>query len=512
MNQSTENSSQRLNEFAVMDLGSNSFHMIVAREKNGTLQIMNKMKQYVHLATGLNEQKELDQESITRGINCLTLFAERVKNFPPENIRIVGTYTLRVARNRHQFLQQAAAVLPYPIEIISGQEEARLIYAGIAHTESLAGLKLVIDIGGGSTEIAVGDKFEPLLVDSRSMGCVTYSQQFFPDGHITKSAFNRAKMAAEQQVEKINAFIQEMNIPVACGSSGTIKSIYNVLLDMGVSDGILTPQRINDLTSYVLEFKTFSDIDFPSLSKERKSIFVAGLAILAGLFSALNLRELHYTQSALREGVLYEMATLSGDYGIKQRTATALSQQYNVDVKHAHKVVNTTKYLLQQWKKQTPVLITPMLETTLYWAALLHEVGLNINLSSIHKHSAYILQNSNLPGFNQEQQLLLATLVRYHRKSIKIDNVPAFNLFEHKQIIPLLQLLRIAVLLNNQRQRDLTLSSFILNVIDDGKRNHLELIIDKPFAEKNRLIILDLEEEQRSWQQVKDWQLTVNIE
>lgn len=505
-------SSDTFNEYAVLDLGSNSFHMIIARRINHSVQIIYKNKRSVRLALGLDAKNELSQRSIDSGIDCLAMFAERLNGFPTSHVRIVATHTLRVATNRHKFIEAAASVMPYPIEIISGQEEARLIYTGIVRTEAstLADIKLTIDIGGGSTEMAVGRDFEPYLVESRPMGCVTYTHQFFPDNRIDRSTFNRIKLAAEQQVEKIAPFIKVQNISIAYGSSGTIKSVYNILLDIGVDDGIITPKRLDDLTNYILEFKNTQSIDYPSVSKDRKMILVAGLAIMSGLFKAFDLKELHYSHSALREGVLYEMAEGNNYHDVRQNTAIAFSKQYLVDERHAKNVVNTAQYFFQQWQARSPVNIGVTLEAILYWAALLHEVGLSINFSSIHKHSAYILQNSNMPGFNQEQQLLLATLVRYHRKSLKLDNIPHFSLFNEKQIISLLQLLRLAVLVNNQRASHFDPAIFQLK-LDPERLTHIELVISRINAENNRLILLDLEQEQAYWGLVKHWQLTLNI-
>lgn len=500
------------NEYAVIDLGSNSFHMVIARSINGATQIIYKNKQNIHLATGLNADLELSESSIKRGIECLTLFAERLIGFPIENVRIVATHTLRVAKNRLQFLTEATKVLPYPIEIISGQEEARLIYLGTMTTESTSATdtKFVMDIGGGSTEIAIGkgNDLKPVIVGSRPMGCVTYTKQFFPEQRIDKASFQRAKLAAEQQIEGMVNTIKKQNITIAFGTSGTFKSIYNILLDLGVSDGIITSQRLNDLISYVLEFKSFHDIDYPSLSKERKNVFVGGLAIFSGVFNALGLEAVHYSPSALREGVLYELIDGPNYRDVRQNTAESLSQHYNIDENHAKQVVKTAKYLFNQWKNQASISIPPNLEAILYWAAQLHEVGLKINFSSIHKHSSYILKNSNLPGFNEEQQLLLSTLVRYHRKSINMSDFPYFSLFEYKHIIPLLQILRLSILINNQRNADLNIEAFELKIANK-ELSKITLKINKRFVESNKLILLDLEQEQKYWKSVNDWKLSI---
>lgn len=507
------NKEHHFNEYAVVDLGSNSFHMIVAKKVNNSLQVIYKNKLNIHLATGLNKDYRLSLSSINRGVNCLALFAERLKNFPPSHVKVIGTYTLRAAKNRRQFLIAAAKVFPYPIEIISGQEEARLIYVGAINAEPTqkSDVKFIIDVGGGSTEIAIGTDNNPSLAESRPMGCVTYTKQFFPHHIISPQAFERARLAAEQQVEKLISLVKSKNVSIAFGSSGTIKSIYNILLDLGVTDGIITQQRLDDLVSYTLEFKHFNDINFPSLSKERKHVFVSGLAIFCGVFNAFNLQELHYAQSALREGVLYEITgnTLYPQ-DICHKTINVLLKQYNVDKNHANKTAKTAQYLFSQWQSSSNFPKDVTLESLLYWAAQLHEIGLNINFSGIHKHSAYILQNSNMPGFNEEQQFLLSTLVRYHRKSFKVNELPYFSLFEAKHIQAILQILRLAVLINNQRTANLDPKVFKLRTInnDIGK---VELTIDREFAKNNRLILLDLEQEQTYWQQNKHCQLDIII-
>ena len=502
----------KFNEYAVVDLGSNSFHMIIARNIDGARQIIYKHKKNIHLATGLNEYNELSESSINRGIECLALFAERLNGFPAENVRIVATYTLRIAKNRLKFLNEAAKILPYPIEIISGQEEARLIYLGTMTAESTNenDSKFVVDIGGGSTEIAIGkgNDLKPILVASRPMGCVTYTKQFFPQKKIDYHSFQQAKLAAEQQIENLINLIKKQNISAAFGTSGTIKSIYRILLDIGVSDGIITPKRLDDLISYVLEFNDFHEIDFPSLSEERKNVFVSGLAIFSGVFNALGLKELQFSPSALREGVLYELIDGPNYRDIRQTTAESLSQHYNIDERHAKQIVKTAKYFFSQWKAQSSMIIPQSVESILYWAAQLHEVGLKINFSSIHKHSSYILKNSNLPGFNEEQQLLLSTLVRYHRKSINIEEFPYFSLFEFKHIIAMLQILRLSILINNQRSNDLDLDAFKL-ILSQEKFTKVTLAIDKLFVENNRLILLDLEQEQKYWKAVNNWKLSI---
>ncbi|TCV91941.1 exopolyphosphatase [Biostraticola tofi] len=493
---------QKPEEFAAIDLGSNSFHMVIARVVNGAMQVLGRLKQRVHLADGLGSDNVLSEDAMERGLNCLALFAQRLQGFPPQRVCIVGTHTLREAVNAQEFLTRAAQVIPFPIEIISGHEEARLIFMGVEHTQAAKGRKLVLDIGGGSTELVIGENFEPLLVESRRMGCISFGNQFFPGGVISPGHFRRARLAAAQKVETLAWQYRIMGWQVALGASGTFKAIVEVLTELGEKDGVITPERLEMLYQQVIKYKQFSSLSLPGLSEERRGVFVPGLAILMGVADALSLKELRLSDCALREGVLYEMEGRFRHQDIRSRTAKSLAEHYNIDTDQARRVCDTTESLYQHWLLQNPEQHSPQLEALLKWAALLHEVGLGINHSGLQRHSAYILQHTNMPGFTQEQQLLLSTLVRYHRKAIKIDDMPRFNLFRKKHYLPCLQLLRLAVLLNNQRQATSLVE--VKLTTDDG---HWLLTFPAGFLTQNNLVQLDLEREQSYWSTVAGWQL-----
>ncbi|EOL9014002.1 exopolyphosphatase [Cronobacter malonaticus] len=498
----------RPEEFAAVDLGSNSFHMVIARVVDGAMQIIGRLKQRVHLADGLDENNMLTEEAMERGLACLSLFAERLQGFSAANVCIVGTHTLRQASNATDFLRRAEKVIPYPIEIISGNEEARLIFMGVEHTQPERGRKLVIDIGGGSTELVIGEDFEPQLVESRRMGCVSFGQHFFPNGEITPDNFRRARLAAVQKLESLAWQYRLKGWTVALGASGTIKAAHEVLVEMGEKDGFITPDRLDMLRDEVLKFGHFSALTLPGLSEERKVVFVPGLAILCGVFDALAIRELRLSDGALREGVLYEMEGRFRHQDIRIRTAQSLANQYHIDREQAHRVLDTTMLMYEQWEQQNPKLANPSLAALLKWAAMLHEVGLGINHSGLHRHSAYILQNSDLPGFNQEQQMMMATLVRYHRKAIKLDELPRFTLYKKKQFLPLIKLLRLGVLLNNQRQATTTPPTLVLNTDE----NHWTLRFPHDWFSQNALVLLDLEREQQYWEGVTGWKLNIEEE
>ena len=498
-------SNNKPQEIAAIDLGSNSFHMVIARIVNGALQVLGRLKQRVHLADGLDSNNMLSEEAMERGIACLALFAERLQGFPEENVCIVGTHSLRQAANAEEFLKRAAKVIPYPIEIISGHEEARLIFMGVAHTQPEKGRKLVIDIGGGSTEMVIGEDFDPLLVESRRMGCVSFARQFFPNGEISKDNFQRARLAAAQKLENMAWQYRIQGWQSALGASGSIKAAHEVLIALGEKDGLITPERLELLRNEVLKYKRFSELALPGLSEDRQAVFVPGLSILCGVFDALAIKQLRLSDGALREGVLYEMEGRFRHQDIRSRTARSLAEHYNIDHEQAYRVLSTVQQLYAQWMAQNSKLVHPQLEASLNWAAMLHEVGLSINHSGMHRHSAYILQNTNLPGFNQEQQLLLATLVRFHRKGVKLDELPRLTLFKKKQYIPLIQILRLAALLNNQRQSTTTPESLEL----ETNGFHWILRFPQGYLQQNNLVQLDVEKEQSYWKDVEGWSLLV---
>lgn len=495
-------------EFAAIDLGSNSFHMVIARVVDGAMQVLGRLKQRVHLADGLDHNNVLSEEAMQRGLNCLALFAERLQGFSPANVTIVGTHTLREAVNAEDFLRRAADVIPYPIEVISGNEEARLIFMGVEHTQPEKGRKLVIDIGGGSTEMVIGEDFEPKLVESRRMGCVSFANLYFPGGVISKENFRRARLAAAQKLETMTWQYRLTGWQYALGASGSIKAACEVLLAMGEKEKLITPERLEILYDEVIKYKSFDALSLPGLSDERKAVFVPGLAILSGVFDALAIRELRLSDGALREGVLYEMEGRFRHQDIRSRTAQSLANHYAIDSDQARRVLETTEKLYLQWRDQNPKLANPQLSALLKWAAMLHEVGLTINHSGMQRHSSYILQNTNMPGFNQDQQTLLATLVRFHRKAVKVDEMPRLTLFKKKQFLPLVFLLRLGALLNNQRQATTTPESLRLDT-DDG---HWTLTFPTDYFSQNNLVQLDLEREQSYWKEVTGWQLMIQEE
>ncbi|MFT4995330.1 MAG: exopolyphosphatase/guanosine-5'-triphosphate,3'-diphosphate pyrophosphatase, partial [Paraglaciecola sp.] len=433
---------------AALDIGSNSFHLVVARIMAGSVQILHRVKQKVRLADGLDKDDVLSDEAQQRGLEALETLVESLQGIEPENVRIVATYTLRKARNAKDFIKAAKRILPYPVEVISGAEEARLIYQGVAHTNYDDGQRLVIDIGGGSTEFIIGEGFNTKILRSLQMGCVSYTKRFFKQGELTQKAFNKAITCAQQELEMIDKTFMQIGWNSSIGCSGTIRTVIELAqqLDSTKRQNLVSLSDLDTLTSLCCAAGNSECLQIEGLSEDRQGVFAAGLAILTAIFRSLQISEMSFSPAALREGVLYEMEEQLSHTDIRQRSAESLATRYDVDIDQAKRVLATTMSLYQSCKKAWSI-GHDELKDMLGWAALLHEVGMQINTRGIQRHSGYILQNLDLPGFNQEQQNLLATLVRFHRKKIRPSDVPEFVLHQPEQVNRLLAILRLAVLL-----------------------------------------------------------------
>ena len=298
-------------EIAAIDLGSNSFHMIVARIINGSIQVLSRLKQKVRLADGLDEHNVLSQEAIERGVNCLALFAERLQGFEPKDVMSSALIPYEEQSIMMNFLRQAATVFPYPINIISGQTEAKTIYAGVCHTQPESGRKLVIDIGGGSTEMIIGDDFTPLVAESRHMGCVSFAKKFFPNGEISKENFEQARQSAVNKIEDLSWEYRKLGWQSVLGSSGTIKTVYQVITATLDPNGIITAERLQNLIERTLQASHFEELNIAGLNPDRVDVFVPGLAILSAVFDVFGLENMRYSDGALREGVIYSLEKTS---------------------------------------------------------------------------------------------------------------------------------------------------------------------------------------------------------
>lgn len=439
---------------AAIDMGSNSFHMVVARLVHGEIRTLEKMGEKVQLGAGLDDQNRLTEDAQERALACLSRFAQRLSGMPASGVQIVGTNALRVARNAHEFIHRAEEVLGFPVEIIAGREEARLIYLGVSHTLSDdAGRRLVIDIGGGSTEFIIGERFEAQELESLHMGCVSFRNRYFEDGRITRRQMDRAVTHAGQELLHIRNRYRRLGWSSAVGSSGSIKAISNALAALKITNGTLTYPAMKELRKRLVDMGHIDRLSELGVRTERHSIFPAGFAILMAAFESLGIEEMSYADGALREGLLYDIVGRIQHEDVRERTIQALQERYHVDQDHGRAVEETAIAAWQQVAEPWGI-DTPMDEDVLRWACRLHEIGLTISHSQYHKHGAYLLRYSDLPGFTQQFQQDLATLVRGHRRKFASTVFEGTDPGDYARLRYLCLLIRLAVLIQHSRNQE----------------------------------------------------------
>ncbi|MFY8275540.1 guanosine-5'-triphosphate,3'-diphosphate diphosphatase [Pseudoalteromonas sp. SSDWG2] len=493
------NSSLQDDLYAVIDLGSNSFHMLIAKTVAGSLQTIGRVKRKVRLAAGLNEQMQLSPRAMQRGWECLALFAERLQDIPPHQVKIVATATLRLAKNADVFRERAEQILGHPVHVISGEEEAKTIYKGVAHTSACSGKQLVIDIGGASTEIVIGEGHQAIHYTSLHMGCVTYLESFFKDGLLSEANYTQAINAAKQTIAPIVAQYTQTGWEYAAGASGTVQAIQEIMVAQR-QDETLTLDKLLDIKSLTTQYASIDDLQLPGLSEERRLVFVSGLAILIAIFESLDVKSMGLAGGALREGVLYTMIPELQRKDIRQRTIESFIARYHIDSRQGERVACIANLLLSQLAPQWHVSDTD--SALLKCAAMLHEVGLLIEYKKYPKHGAYILKNTDMPGFTRQQHKLIAQLVHYHKGDISAG---AFDsLGAHQQLATrLVKILRLAVTLSMRRQND------VLPELDIKETNgELTLNIDKQWLEAHPLMFNELEQES-IYHRNAGWKLTI---
>lgn len=431
--------------FAALDLGSNSFHLLLASFKSGKMTCMDRYKDVVRLASGLDEKGRLTDEIMQEAFNSLPKFAERIRHIPKARVRVIGTNALRMAKNSDEFLHKAETILGVPIDIISGAEEARLIYLGVAKDFTPGDKRrLVVDIGGGSTELVLGSA-EPEAVESLYMGCVSFMKRFFPDGKLSKKQYQAAVIAARAELQSIDPRLFSQPWDEVVGASGTICAVHN-LCEALFDRPTITLSHIKTIAEMVYSKKHFKEIDLLDLSPDRKPVLPAGLAILQGVFEELVIHEMISSEYTIREGVVHELAGRVYHQDRRELTIMQMMKNYHVDQAQAQRVQQLAIKLFGDTKDQFVSTVSSP-EDLLTWAASLHEIGLQISHGGYHKHSAYILANADMPGFSRQDQRLLSQLVLNHRRKIKLaDSSYGVNPDWHLFVI-----LRLACLFNRRR-------------------------------------------------------------
>jgi exopolyphosphatase/guanosine-5'-triphosphate,3'-diphosphate pyrophosphatase len=400
---------------AGVDLGSNSFHMIVARIENGQPQVIDRIKEMVQLGAGLDDKKRLEDDARARALDCLGRFGQRLRALPRGAVRAVGTNTLRQLRDGDDFLRAAESALGHPVEVISGHEEARLIYLGVAHGLAGQETRLVVDIGGGSTELIIGEGFEPHRMESLHMGCVSMSRRFFPKGRITERAMKDAVIGGRLEVRPVQAHFNQDQWQTAIGSSGTVKAIRDIVHAAGWCDDGISRGSLKKLRRMIVDAGHTEKLEAEGLAAERRAVLPGGVAVLSAVFKALDIDGMRVSDEALREGLLYELLGYIRHEDVRDRTVDSLCKRYGIDERQAKRVEISAAALLGQVARSWD-LTAPEHAELLSWAARLHEIGLTVSHSSFHKHGAYLVANSDLSGFSRQQQSVLAALIRGHRR------------------------------------------------------------------------------------------------
>lgn len=483
--------------YAALDLGSNSFHMIVVRSDGAGLQTVDSVKHMVRLGEGLDEDGFLSAQSMARGIEALTQMAQILRPIPSEHIRAVGTNTLRVAKNGADFLRAGEAALGIPIEIISGEEEARLIYLGITAHNSFKDHNLVIDVGGGSTEIIVGDGSSPILLRSLKMGCANMARQFFPKGKISAAAVKKARKHVGQMIEPHIRAFRKQHWERAILSSGTAKAVEKLLAKPGGGVSAAQLEQLLDILADIGDAKILPD-RLP-IDPARAFGFAGGVCIFAALFEHLRIDRALVSQEALREGVVLDLMGRSNSHDERAATVASLMQRFTVSARQAAQVKSLALHLYAQLPEMPPVRFAPLLS----YACDLHEIGLAVSHSKQQQHGAYLLENADMPGFSRLMQHMLAFLVQHQRK--KLPAPPADIPDSHHAFLwQKLLCLRLAVLICRARAPIASADYPALT----RRGNTLNLRFPDHYLAAHPLTIADLQEEQKHWHKHGGWQLS----
>lgn len=476
---------------AAVDLGSNSFHLQVVRVVGDQLYPLDSLREPVRIGAGLTRDKRMNEESQARALECLQRFGERLRDFDRHAVRAVGTNTLRVAKNAGAFLKQAKAALGFPIEVVAGREEARLIYLGVSHSlPASTDKRLVVDIGGGSTEFVIGRGHQPLKLESIYMGCVSYSLKYFADGKITKGAMKRAELAARNELQTMVAGFSSRHWRQAVGSSGTARALAEILQLNGYAEAGITPDGLDRLRSAMIKAGDIERLDLKGLKSDRLPVLPGGLAIMIAAMSELGIEAMAVAAGSMRQGVLYDLLGRFQHHDMRDVTVSQFMQRYHVDSKQAGRV---SSLALKLYERMTVGAIDADDAAPLYisWAAKLHEIGISVAYSGYHRHSAYIVQNAEMPGFSQMEQSQLSTLVLAHRRSLKkifADNVESVDW-------RMVMALRLAALIYRSRA-DIELPAIDVKALNRVGR----FDVDRDWLASNPLTVTALQEEIEEWE------------
>jgi len=479
---------------AVVDLGSNSFHLMTARLVDGEPIVVDRLREPVQLAAGLDERRRLAPMVVERALACLRRFGQRLREVPDYRVRAVGTNTFRVARDAGEFIDRAESALGFPIDVVSGAEEARLIFLGVSHTLPDDGkARLVADIGGGSTECILGRGFEILDAHSLHMGCIGFSQRYFPEGRIDRKGMDAALLASRLELRPLEHRFRQSGWDQAVGSSGTVRAVRDVLVAAGLSERVISARGLRALRKKMVDAGHIDACGFVGLRRDRAAVFAGGVSILSAIMETFRLEQLDFSSGSLREGVAYDLLGRIRHEDIRERTIRIFQERYHADVAQASRVERAADRLWQV-VQATWRLDDEELHSWLRWAARLHEIGLAVSYRNHHHHGRYLIENSDMPGFARNDQRVLAALVGSHRRRVRketLDLVPPGLLAVAKGLVAVL---RLAVVLNRGRSPDPPWPTRI-----EVERERLTLRFAPGFVRRHPLTIADLRAESESF-------------
>jgi exopolyphosphatase/guanosine-5'-triphosphate,3'-diphosphate pyrophosphatase len=485
------NTPERTDTYAAVDLGSNSFHLLVARRDHGELRVLDRIKDMVRLGGGLDAEGRLDPAVQDRAFASLARFGQRLRGIPQDNLRAVGTQTFRRMKNANAFLMIAETALGCGIDIIAGREEARLIYLGVI--QGVAGhedRRLVIDIGGGSTELVIGQGSQPLEMESLQYGCVSLTRRFFGDGRLSRKRWNKALSSVLADMQELRLRYLRAGWDSAIGSSGTIRAVEAICQRLGWVERDITSDALEMLSDRLLKFDTIDDVNLPGLSERRHPVLVGGLVMLRACFEALEIKVMKVSRFALREGVLQDMLGRLEHRDPRDKTVESFMSRYSVDMAQVERVKRTA--LAACDKIAGSMFLRPIHRQLLGWATDLHETGLSVSHSQYQVHSGYLVENSDMPGFTRQEQLFLAALVRNHRRAIPRGFTDKLPTRLHEPLRITLLCLRFACILCRSRD-DSAIPGFRLS----GSDNRVTVNFPADWAEAHPLTVFDLQQEAR---------------
>ena len=480
---------------AAVDLGSNSFRLEIGRFEHGRVQRAEYLKETVRQGNGLDADRNLSAEAMERGWACLARFAERLSDFDAGHVSAVATQTLREARNRDAFLAKAHKILGFPIEVISGHEEARLIYVGVSHLLPQSDeRRLVLDIGGRSTELILGKAYLPGKAESYRLGSVAWSMRYFGDGQLPASAFAKAEVAAKAVLDEASSEFAAITWDAAYGSSGTVGAVGDVLQAGGYGADGIERDGLAWLRQRLLDAKHIDNLKLDGMKDDRRAVIAGGLSIMQALFDLLGIKKLHIAEGALRHGLLFDLLEREdGGTDVRQETVNLLASKFNVDARQSQRVRTTAAHLLAHTQSHSENMPTARLIRKTLWAAQLHEIGIKISHSDYHKHGAYILDNAEAAGFAQNELHRLSLLVLGQRGKLKKLgpelNEPNFS----AQLLAL----RLSVILCHARQ-DPVLKDIELHTRTDGFVLRVPIV----WVQAHPQSIYLLQEECAAWQKL----------